>query len=498
MKLIDLICACKEIQFEIIGSLDVEIFGITSNTKKIAEGYLFVALRGAKFDGHDFITEAIEKGAVAILGQSGSKFQLSLDNSFSSRFIACEDPRGTYPKLCSVYYNKQPKMIAAITGTNGKSSVAEFTRQLWSFNSLSAASLGTLGLVTENFSKKTNLTTPDPAELFSLVKRLAESNITHLALEASSHGLDQHRLDYLDIGVAAFTNLSRDHLDYHKNMRDYLSAKTLLFSDLLRNNGTAVINADDANYSHIISSLNSSKISVIDYGTRAKTLRLLERRVELDRQIIDLEVFGKKRTVKLNLVGGFQVSNALCALGIALASGVDDNKGLECLEKLKGVRGRLELVGKKKNGASIYIDYAHTPDALRSVLIALGNHTTGRLKLVFGCGGERDIGKREEMGEIAAKFANEIIITDDNPRNEDPKAIRDQILKTVDGATVIANRKEAIKNAVLNLEANDVLIIAGKGHEGEQQIGASSFPFDDAVVAKSMIEKANNLDNKIE
>ena len=498
MKLIDLICACKEIQFETIGSLDVEIFGITSNTKKIAEGYLFVALRGAKFDGHDFIAEAIEKGAVAILGQSGSKFQLSLDNSFSSCFIACEDPRGTYPKLCSVYYNKQPEMIAGITGTNGKSSVAEFTRQLWSFNSLSAASLGTLGLVTENFSKKTNLTTPDPAELFSLVKRLAESNITHLALEASSHGLDQHRLDYLDIGVAAFTNLSRDHLDYHKNMRDYLSAKTLLFSDLLRNNGTAVINADDANYSHIISSLNSSKISVIDYGTRAKTLRLLERRVELDRQIFDLEVFGKKRTVKLNLVGGFQVSNALCALGIALASGVDDDIGLECLEKLKGVRGRLELAGKKRNGASIYIDYAHTPDALKSALIALRNHTTGRLKLVFGCGGERDIGKREEMGTIASRFADEIIITDDNPRNEDPKAIRDQIVKFVSGATVIANRKEAIKNAVFNLGANDLLIIAGKGHEGEQQIGASSFPFDDAVVAKSIIENANNLDNKIE
>ena len=498
MKLIELICACKEIQFQTTGSVDVEIFGITSSTQNIAEGYLFVALQGAKFDGHDFAAEALEKGAVAILGQSGSKFQLSLDNSFSSCFIACDDARSAYPKLCSIYYNKQPEMIAGITGTNGKSSVAEFTRQLWSFHSLSAASLGTLGLVMENLIQKTNLTTPDPAELYSLVERIAESNITHLALEASSHGLDQHRLDYLDIGIAAFTNLSRDHLDYHKNMQDYLLAKTLLFSDLLKNNGTAVINADDENYSHIISSLNSAKTSVIDYGTRAKTLRLLGRKAELDGQIIDLEVFGKKRTVKLNLVGGFQVSNALCALGIAIASGVDDDKGLEYLEKLKGVRGRLELAGKRTNGASIYIDYAHTPDALKNVLTALRNHTSGRLKLVFGCGGERDIGKREEMGRVASRFADEIIITDDNPRNEDPKGIRDQIVKFVSGATVIANRREAIKNAIFNLAANDVLIIAGKGHEGVQQIGASSFPFDDVVVAKSMIESVNNLDKKSE
>ncbi len=498
MKLIDLICACKEIRFQTIGSMDVEIFGITSSTKKITEGYLFVALQGTEVDGHDFIAEAIEKGAVAILGQCGSKFQLSLDETFSSCFIACDEPRSVYPKLCSIYYNKQPKIIAGITGTNGKSSVAEFTRQLWLFHSLPAASIGTLGLVMENSSQKTNLTTPDPAELHSLVKGLAESNITHLALEASSHGLDQHRLDYLDIGIAAFTNLSRDHLDYHKNMQDYLVAKTLLFSDLLKNNGTAVINADDEHYSHIISSLSSSKTNIIDYGIRAKTLRLLGRRADLDGQIIDVEVFGKKRTAKLNLLGSFQVSNVLCALGIAIASGVDDDKAFEYLEKLKGVRGRLELAGKKTNGASIYIDYAHTPDALKSVLTAVRNHTTGRLKLVFGCGGERDIGKREEMGTVASKFADEIIITDDNPRHEDPKAIRDQIASFVSGATVIANRKEAIKDAVFNLGENDLLIIAGKGHEGVQQIGASSFPFDDLVVAKSMIESANSLEKRSE
>jgi len=461
--------------------VDSDITGITADSRSVEEGFLFAALPGSNSDGRDFIADAILRGAVAVLAPLGTPID-SVDPEVS--FVPDRNPRQRYAKMVGRFYQPQPDNIAAVTGTNGKSSAVEFSRQLWQMCDLKSASFGTLGLVTSDKSESGNLTTPDPADLHKTLTALAEDGVHHVAVEASSHGLDQYRLDGVNLSVAAFTNLSRDHLDYHETMEDYFGAKLRLFTEVLDAGGSAVINADDETYKDLTGALQRRGITTLSYGRNAKDINLRNAEALADGQRLSLNVLGQDVDLTLPLIGDFQAMNALCALGIVLAGGGDQAKAIAALESLEGVRGRIELAARHANGAGIYVDYAHTPDALEHVLTALRPHTRQKLKVVFGCGGDRDQGKRPEMGEIAARLADEVIVTDDNPRFEDAAPIRAQILAACPGATEIGDRKEAIFTAVAGLIEGDLLVLAGKGHEQGQIVGNDVLPFDDAEIAR--------------
>ena len=464
---------------------DVQITGLTADSRRVQPGYLFAALpsatRGSGTDGRDYIGDALARGAVAVLGLPGTV----LDDG--AQLLVDENPRRQLALLAARFYQRQPKTVAAITGTNGKSSVVGFTRQIWSHLGLPAASIGTLGIDADGFDPGPSLTTPDPVALHQTLADLADAGIDHLAMEASSHGLDQYRLDGIVIAAAAFTNLTRDHLDYHRTEADYFAAKRRLFEQLLPADGTAVLNADSAYYDeirdicrlagHRISSygMNTSDMRIDDLSPLADGLRLC---VTIDRRTFE---------TRLPLVGAFQAYNALAALGLAIGCGAAVDDAFAALALLKGVRGRMELVGHHPNGAMVYVDYAHPPDALETALSAIRSHVTGKLAVVFGAGGDRDPGKRAMMGKVAAEFADRAIVTDDNPRREDPASIRRQILTACPGAAEFDNRAKAIAAAIGELAADDVLIIAGKGHETGQIVGTEVLPFDDAEVARGVI-----------
>ncbi len=464
----------------------VEVTGLASDSREVRPGYLFAALAGSVTDGSRFVADAVARGAVAVLGSP----DVSLTGVIGAddvELIRADNPRRRLARMSARFHGAQPAVIAAVTGTNGKTSVAWFTRQIWTRLGHKAASLGTLGITGPGMSTKGALTTPDPVALHGELAELAASGIGHLVLEASSHGLAQYRLDGVAVRAGAFTNLSRDHLDYHGSMDDYRAAKLRLFSDLLPEGGTAVLNADSEEFEVFASVCGKRGCRVIDYGAAAEDLKIEAIEPSADGQFLTLRAFGEPRRIELPLPGAFQASNALCAVGLAVATGDDPGAALAALDELEGVPGRLQLVARAPSGAPIYVDYAHTPDALAHVLTALRPHTAGRLIVVFGCGGDRDPGKRPMMGAVAHEHADVRIVTDDNPRGEDPARIRAQVLMACPDAREFDDRGEAIFAGVAALMPGDVLVIAGKGHETGQIIGDTVRPFDDGEAARAAV-----------
>lgn len=461
---------------------DLNITGLTADSQSVEPGFLFAALPGTKVDGRTYIAEAVERGARAILALDGTAIE-----SQDVQLITNANPRRLFAQLAAKYFITQPETAVAITGTNGKTSVAQFVRQIWQHAGHEAAALGTLGVVSGAGSESGSLTTPDPVTLHRLLADLAGRGVDHLALEASSHGLDQYRLDGVKISAAAFTNLSRDHLDYHGTMGAYLAAKIRLFSEVLIPGGVAVLNADEVECADIRDACSTQEHSIITYGRAGDAIRLIDTTPVVDGQRLDLLLHGKSEQIILPLAGSFQTMNALCAAGLALATGVAPAKVLEALSQLDGVPGRLELVGSKENGATVFVDYAHTPAALTTALRALRPHTTGKLSVVFGAGGDRDSGKRPLMGEAATATADVVYVTDDNPRSEDAARIRTEVLAGCEDAIEIGNRANAIEAAVSHLDHGDVLLVAGKGHETGQIIGDTVLPFDDRTVSRSAL-----------
>ena len=462
----------------------MEVTGLSADSRSIEPGFLFAALPGSLHDGRDFIDDALGKGAIAVLAPPETALR---DHGRPVALITDDNPRRRLAQLAARFHPGQPRTIAAVTGTNGKTSVADFTRQIWAALGHKAASLGTLGLVPQRAGAPSSLTTPDPVELHACLSGLARDGVDHLVLEASSHGLDQYRLDGVKVGVAAFTNLSRDHLDYHGGMAAYFAAKRRLFAEILPVGGTVVLNADTPQFEELAELAAERALRVITYGHGGKELRLLGRDALHDGQRLHLEVFGQRSTHLLPLAGAFQAHNALCALGMTIACDADPQAATELLGSLKGVPGRLELVGHTPRGGTVYVDYSHKPGALETVLSALRPHTQRRLSVVFGAGGDRDRGKRPMMGEIAERLADRVIVTDDNPRSEEPAQIRSEILAAAPGAEEIGDRGTAIHKAVGELAEGDLLVIAGKGHETYQIVGSETLDFDDRAVAREAI-----------
>lgn len=464
------------------GGGDVEITGVSADSRAVRTGWLFAALPGTHDDGRAYIGAALTQGAAAVLVPRGTPVPQGV------RVIESDDVARDFSFIVARFYQRQPAHIAAITGTNGKTSTAQFTQQILTRSGFAAASMGTLG-VRGHITRAGSMTTPDPAGLHAMLAEMAKEGVTHLAMEASSHGLAQRRIDAVDIGAAGFTNLTRDHLDYHADMETYFAAKARLFAVVMRDDGVAVLNADVPEYERLRAICAGRGIAVHGYGGVTGTdLRLVARTPLPAGQAVTLEVFGHTTEVILPLVGSFMVMNALCALGLATAvAGRDIDPA--SLSGLEGAPGRLQKVpGMHDARGAIYIDYAHTPDALENVLRALRPHTTGRLICVFGCGGDRDPGKRPIMGGIAASLADLVVITDDNPRSEDPAAIRAAIRAgTATGSATIIEidgRRAAIQHAIEAMRAGDVIVIAGKGHEQGQVFADHVEPFDDMEEAR--------------
>jgi UDP-N-acetylmuramoyl-L-alanyl-D-glutamate--2,6-diaminopimelate ligase len=452
----------------------LDVAGISADSRTVKPGDLFVAVAGSKEDGLRYVAAALASGAVAIMAERVPQTPLPAGIAF----VRVGDARRALALAAAKFFAHQPATIAAVTGTSGKTSVAAFTRQIWSATGEQAASIGTVGLVSPRREVYGSLTTPDPVALHRSLHELADQGVTHLAIEASSHGLDQHRLDGVRITAAGFTNLSRDHLDYHPTLEAYFAAKLRLFSDLVRARGAAVIAADHAHTDAVVTAAKQRKLRLLTVGRRGEGIRLIESAIDGFAQRLKLVHAGTRHAVRLPLVGDFQVENALVAAGLAIATGSEPKAAFAALEQLKGAKGRLDLAGEKE-GAPIFVDYAHKPDALAKALDALRPYVSGRLVVVFGCGGDRDAGKRPMMGAIAAERADRVIVTDDNPRSEEPAAIRAAILQAAPEAIEIGDRGEAIRSAIAGLRRGDVLLIAGKGHETGQIIGKQTLPFSD-------------------
>ena len=451
----------------------IELAGVTADSRKVKPGFLFVAIAGTKADGAQFAKQAAAAGAVAVAAEQRPD---ALPDA--AAFVPVKNARVALAVAAARIFPRQPKTIAAATGTSGKTSVAAFTRQIWTTIGYRAASIGTIGVVSPKGERYGSLTTPDPVELHRTLDQLANEGVTHLAIEASSHGLDQHRLDGVRIAVAAFTNLSRDHLDYHPTVEAYLAAKLRLFEDLIAPDGTAVIGVDDCYAGQAVEAAKKRGLKIVTVGESGADIKFAGRSIDGFAQIVAVQHAGRTYKVKLPLVGAFQVQNAGIAAGLAIATGAEPGSVFAALEKLVGAKGRLELTGTS-NGAPIFIDYAHKPDALKKTLESLRPYARGKLVVVFGAGGDRDKGKRPIMGRIAAENADLVIVTDDNPRTENPGAIRAAILAGAKGATEIGDRAEAIRTAIAGLTTGDVLVIAGKGHEPGQIIGDRILPFSD-------------------
>jgi len=470
----------------ISGHQELEISSVSANSATIQMGGLFAALKGAKQDGHDFIDAAIKAGAVAILSDQAT---LSLPTGIAH--IKSDDTRHAYAQICAAIYASRPGMLVGVTGTNGKTSVVEYMRQIWTRATWPAATIGTLGVacpVLELASSSAMLTTPAPESLYALLHQMAKSGITHTAFEASSHGLDQQRMAGLGVNVAVFTNLSQDHLDWHGDMDSYFAAKAKLFHQNLLDGGTAVLNADDAQVMKLKEQLEKRQIVIWTVGSNPEADFCIQK-IESHPFGLDVQITAKGQAFRfpVALSGTFQAVNAVMAAVAAYASGMPLQDSLGALPSLTPVRGRMQPIHEHPAGARIIIDFAHTPDALEAALIALRDQTPDKLKVIFGCGGDRDKGKRQKMGAIAAKLADHIIITDDNPRSEDPSAIRAEICKGCPDAKEISPRDAAIKAAIAGLDGGDTLLIAGKGHETSQMIGTETLPFDDASVARHAI-----------
>ncbi len=450
--------------------------GLASDSREVKPGYLFAALAGTKANGAAFVKDAVTRGAVAILGRPDVA---ATAQALGVRFIAADNPRLALARHAAAFFKAQPKLVAAVTGTKGKSSIVAFVREIWTALGKPAASLGTVGVVTPSGEIALKHTTPDPIELHRLLAQLKREGIDHVAVEASSHGLDQYRLDGVEIAAAGFTNITRDHMDYHETFEHYLSVKLRLFSEVVRADGVAVINSDAAHADHFVAAAKARGLKTLTVGETGETITLLSCRGHLDSQSLRLAHGGRNYDVALPLAGSFQASNALVAAGLVIGLGEEPSKVFAALEHLKGAPGRLEKVAFAASGAPIYVDYAHTPDSLEKVLTAIRPHVTGKLHVIFGCGGDRDKGKRPLMGKAASNYADTVIVTDDNPRGEDAAAIRKEALAGARGAREIGDRAEAIRTGIAALESGDILVIAGKGHETGQIVGSEVRPFSD-------------------
>jgi UDP-N-acetylmuramoyl-L-alanyl-D-glutamate--2,6-diaminopimelate ligase len=450
--------------------------GLASDSRKVKPGYLFAALAGSKTDGARFVKDAVARGAVAVLGAPALAEDVA---ALGVRFIADENPRAGLAHMASLFFAGQPEIVAAVTGTKGKSSIVAFLREIWTSLGRPAASLGTVGVIGPKGEMPLSHTTPDPIEIHELLAQLKQDGVDHLAIEASSHGLDQHRLDGVTISGCGFTNITRDHMDYHPTFEDYLGAKLRLFTEVVKDGGVAVVNADAEHADRFIEAARARGLKLITVGRKGDTIRLDRREDRGGAQALTLHYEKRIYYVELPQAGEFQASNALVAAGLAIGLGEDAAKVFAALEHLKGAPGRMEKVALAANGAPVYVDYAHTPDSLEKVLEALRPHTAGRLHVVFGCGGDRDKGKRPLMGAVSVKLADDVIVTDDNPRTEDAATIRREILAAAPGAREIGDRAEAIRAAVAALKTGDVLVLAGKGHETGQYIKGEVHPFSD-------------------
>ncbi len=462
---------------------DREVAGLTADSRAAAPGMVFFALAGAKADGMAFAAQALAAGALAVVGDRLAPAEIA------ASYIQVADARAALSRAAAVFYPRQPENIVAVTGTSGKTSVADFTRQIFAACGFAAASLGTIGVIKPSGAVYGSLTTPDPLTLHKTLDSLAGEGVTHLAMEASSHGLDQRRLDGVRLRAAGFTNLSRDHLDYHADLEEYFAAKLRLFAELLPAGGTAVVAADGDFAGRVIETCRKRGLKVFSVGEKGEALRLTAMKAEGFDLRLTLQFEDVETVVKLPLAGGFQAENALVAAGLAIAAGAPPAKVFAALEHLNGAPGRLERVGDKQ-GAPVFVDYAHKPDALEKALAALRPFAQNRVIVVFGCGGDRDAGKRPIMGEIATRGADLVIVTDDNPRSEEPARIRAEILAAAPGAQEIGDRAKAIRAGVEALGPGDVLLIAGKGHETGQIVGGRILPFSDHEEARAALAEA--------
>jgi UDP-N-acetylmuramoyl-L-alanyl-D-glutamate--2,6-diaminopimelate ligase len=453
------------------------VTGFAIDHRKIAPGTVFGAFEGAALNGEEFIDDAIAAGAIAVVARPEALVRGAVH-------VAEANPRQAFARLAAKFFQPFPDHVAAVTGTNGKTSTAELTRQLWRMAGHGAASIGTLGITTASDQAKTGLTTPDIVTFLSNMSGLAREGVSHAIFEASSHGLSQYRSEGVPVSVAAFTNLSRDHLDYHGTMEAYFEAKMRLFDEVVDESGCAVIWADDAWSDQVIARARKRELRLITVGEKGKGIQLLSRQPTQLGQTLELRIQGDVHKLKLPLTGAYQAANALVAAGVVMASGGEVESLLSHLARVQPVRGRLERAVITKSGAPVYVDYAHTPDGLRAAIAALRPHTKGRLITVFGAGGDRDTGKRPEMGAVAVADSDIVIVTDDNPRSEDPSLIRADVMAGAKGAHEIGDRRYAIAFAIEHAEPDDIVLIAGKGHEQGQIIMGRVLPFDDVEVAR--------------
>lgn len=458
----------------------IEVRGLTLDSRNVEADFLFAALPGVKAHGRHFIPQAIARGASVILTD------IALEG-LDIPVLVTDEPAAVLAELAARFYPRQPEHVVAITGTNGKSSTVEFLRQIWAAAGHDAACLGTLGVTRGADREVTGYTTPDAVGLHGALDALAGEGVTHLAMEASSHGLKQHRMDAVRVAVGAFTNLTQDHLDYHPDFADYFASKELLFSRRVAEGGRAVINVDSEWGRRMAETARERALDTITIGWRGEDLSIREITPRPASQDVTFTWKGGEHQLEIPLVGEFQILNALCAAAIALGDGVTMPVVLDTLAKLEGVPGRLEKVGETREACPVLVDYAHTPDGLDKLLRAARPHTQGRVIVVFGCGGDRDPSKRQKMGAIAASQADHVIVTDDNPRSEDPAAIRAAVLKGCPDAEEIGERSAAIRHGVAMLEAGDCLLIAGKGHETGQIVGDTTLPFDDREEARKAL-----------
>ncbi|WP_343082238.1 UDP-N-acetylmuramoyl-L-alanyl-D-glutamate--2,6-diaminopimelate ligase [Ostreiculturibacter nitratireducens] len=463
---------------------EARVTGLSVDSRQVKPGHLFAALPGTKVHGAEFIQYALRMGAGAILtDRTGADIARAELAGSNAALVIAEDPRQALSFAAALWFEAQPETMVAVTGTNGKTSVATFTRQIWTHLGLLAANIGTTG-VEGAFTAPSGHTTPEPITLHRLLARMAAAGVTHAAMEASSHGLAQRRLDGVRLAAAAFTNFTQDHLDYHASFDEYFDAKAGLFARVLPEDGVAVINLDDPRGADMAGIARARGQRIIGVGqTDAADLRILGQRFDATGQDLRFSWQGAPHLVRLNLIGGFQAANVLAAAGLAIAGGEEPEAVFATLPQLATVRGRMQLAATRDNGAAVFVDYAHTPDAVATALQALRPHVLGRIVVVLGAGGDRDRGKRPLMGRAAAEHADVVFVTDDNPRSEDPAAIRAEILAACPEATEVGDRAEAILRGVDALGPGDALLIAGKGHETGQTIGTDVYPFDDAEQA---------------
>jgi UDP-N-acetylmuramoyl-L-alanyl-D-glutamate--2,6-diaminopimelate ligase len=456
---------------------DSEVTGFAIDHRKVERGSVFGAFRGAVSNGEDFVSQAVDRGAVAVVARPEAAVA-------RVPHLADPEPRRLFAGLASRFYAPYPDTVVAVTGTNGKTSTVEMTRQIWRMSGHRSASIGTLGVTTSDDQVETGLTTPDIVTFLNNMAGLQRMGISHVAYEASSHGLDQHRCEGVPLAAAAFTNFSRDHLDYHETMESYFEAKMRLFDELLEPGKPSVIWTDDPKSEEVIDRSASRGHKVLTVGRGGDTIRLVDQSATPLGQSLLLEHEDRSLKLSLPLIGAYQAANVLVAAGLAMATGIGFDKAFSAMQRVAPVRGRLERAVISRDGVPVYVDYAHTPDALEAAIAALRPHVDGRLITVFGAGGDRDQGKRPEMGAVASRLSDVVIVTDDNPRSEDPAIIRSAIMAAAPSATEVPGRREAIAEAIRIARAGDIILLAGKGHETGQIIGDRVLPFDDALVAR--------------